>query len=225
MTGFSEEDRLFWQAVNRGTKALKNKRTTPKFAVSGAEASLRKMANKGGTGTPEATGTHDSPRSPTNSQTFCEDGIESYRPDYARQINQQLNNARIISNCTKALMAASAARTGGGEPQRSMPKRFGLTKLSNKKIKKGDIVAELDLHGYTLIQAEYAIRDFLYKNYMLGTTFVKIITGKSGVLCSRTPEFLRKYAKFASGYTHARRDDGDGGALYVRIRRQRSPGL
>jgi DNA-nicking Smr family endonuclease len=107
--------------------------------------------------------------------------------------------------------------------KKSIDRNFGVHVFQRKKLKKQAIVASLDLHGCSRAQAECAVQDFLYKNYMIGNQWVRIITGKSGVLHSYTPELLRKYANFASGYTYARHDDGGAGALYVRIRRRETP--
>jgi DNA-nicking Smr family endonuclease len=150
-----------------------------------------------------------------------EDPCQQYKPDYRRQEKQQIKEAGVIRDCAAALASALAAQKV--TPSQSVERNFGVQVFQRKKLKKGAIVASLDLHGCSRAQADRAVQDFLYRNYMMGNQWVRIITGKSGVLHSYTPELLRKYANFASGYTYARHDDGGAGALYVRIRRREVP--
>jgi DNA-nicking Smr family endonuclease len=84
---------------------------------------------------------------------------------------------------------------------------------------------QIDLHGFTQISGEIALRQFLkdavYKNWK----WVRIITGKGslikpGVLREQTPIWLNSMPEFVTGYTCAAYDDGGTGALYVKIRRK-----
>lgn len=91
--------------------------------------------------------------------------------------------------------------------------------ISAKKAKKIIIEATIDLHGYTQLQAENAVCRFLYQSQLQNRRWVKIITGKSGVLFHFIPSLLKQNSAWTSGYLYARLNDGGAGALYVRIRR------
>ncbi|MDR1597772.1 MAG: Smr/MutS family protein [Holosporales bacterium] len=100
---------------------------------------------------------------------------------------------------------------------------FGLEHLQQRKQKKR-IVPEghIDLHGFTQVDAANALRRFLYVSQLHSKSWVKIITGKSGVLKQTVPILLQQFSEFVSGYAEAPRDDGGAGALYVRIRKTKN---
>ena len=84
---------------------------------------------------------------------------------------------------------------------------------------------QLDLHGFTQVSGEIALREFLknavYKNWR----WVRIITGKGSpknpsVLREQTPKWLQSMTELVTGYAHAKPDDGGSGAFYVKIRRK-----
>jgi DNA-nicking Smr family endonuclease len=98
-------------------------------------------------------------------------------------------------------------------------KKYNVEFLNSRKtLRKIRTDAFIDLHGYSYVQAQDLVKNFLYKNYLLGLTWVKIITGKSGILSREMPQFLHECSDFVSGYTYARPNDGGIGAIYVRIR-------
>jgi DNA-nicking Smr family endonuclease len=103
--------------------------------------------------------------------------------------------------------------------QKGDGKSFGLEFVQTRKKKNIVIDATLDLHGYTQKQAEEIMSKFIYKNYLLGSSWVRIITGKSGVLFHAVPQFLKTQAQFIGSYTYARQDDGGTGAIYARLRK------
>ncbi|MDR0624845.1 MAG: Smr/MutS family protein [Holosporales bacterium] len=121
----------------------------------------------------------------------------------------------------KAELAGSEYKAGVVKRLAEQKRNFGVEKLLLKKIKKVTIDGCLDLHGSTQTQAANSVHNFLYKNYFLQKTWVKIITGKSGILFHFVPILLEaECAVFVSGYAHASQNDGGSGALYVRIRRK-----
>lgn len=84
---------------------------------------------------------------------------------------------------------------------------------------------QLDLHGFTQISGELALREFLkaalYKNWR----WVRIITGKGSpnnpsILREQTPKWLQSMPELVTGYTHAKPEDGGSGAFYVKLRRK-----
>lgn len=95
---------------------------------------------------------------------------------------------------------------------------FGVDRILPRKAKSIEIEASLDLHGDTRAQAKEKLFQFLYKNQLLGRRWVRVITGKSGVLCQEVPDWLEENSSLVSGYTHAPQQDGGRGALYVRVR-------
>jgi DNA-nicking Smr family endonuclease len=98
-------------------------------------------------------------------------------------------------------------------------KKRGTFGVELIKVQKNVVIeATIDLHGSTQLHAEGLIKRFLCSSQVLGKHWVRIITGKSGVLFQVVPEFLKKNAEFVSGYMYAKDSDGGKGVIYVRIR-------
>jgi DNA-nicking Smr family endonuclease len=95
---------------------------------------------------------------------------------------------------------------------------FGFEDISAKKRRQIFTEGTLDLHGFTQAQSEAELRRFLYVSQLQGKIWVKVITGKSGVLRQRGPDLFKKNGALMSAYTEARSEDGGSGAFYVRIR-------
>ena len=96
------------------------------------------------------------------------------------------------------------------------------------------IEARVDLHGKTQSEAYAALFSFLRKAQSDGARFVLVITGKGGnaredgsergVLKRQLPQWLRlpEFRRYVLGFEDAHHRHGGAGALYLRIRRQRS---
>ena len=96
------------------------------------------------------------------------------------------------------------------------------------------IEARVDLHGKTQSEAYAALFSFLRKAQGNGAKFVLVITGKGGnaredgsergVLKRQVPQWLRlpEFRRYVLGFEDAHHRHGGAGALYLRIRRQRS---
>ena len=96
------------------------------------------------------------------------------------------------------------------------------------------IEARVDLHGKTQSEAYAALFSFLRKAQSDGAKFVLVITGKGGnaredgsergVLKRQVPQWLRlpEFRRYVLGFEDAHHRHGGAGALYLRIRRQRS---
>jgi DNA-nicking Smr family endonuclease len=96
------------------------------------------------------------------------------------------------------------------------------------------IEARVDLHGKTQSEAYAALSSFLRKAQSDGAKFVLVITGKGGnaredgsergVLKRQVPQWLRlpEFRRYVLGFEDAHHRHGGAGALYLRIRRQRS---
>jgi DNA-nicking Smr family endonuclease len=96
------------------------------------------------------------------------------------------------------------------------------------------IDARIDLHGKTQSEAYVALLSFLRRAQRDGAKFALVITGKGraarddeserGVLKRQVPQWLRlpEFRSYVVGFEDAHIGHGGAGALYMRIRRQRS---
>ncbi|MDH5410915.1 MAG: Smr/MutS family protein [Alphaproteobacteria bacterium] len=110
----------------------------------------------------------------------------------------------------------------------------GLDKRTMDRLRRGQlpVEAEIDLHGHTQEEAHGVLNAFIIGHAAAGRRCVRVITGKGsfreggGVLKAAVPRWLNEspLQDRILAFTHARRDDGGEGALYVLLRRQRFPG-
>jgi DNA-nicking Smr family endonuclease len=141
----------------------------------------------------------------------------------------------------KARAAKAAPPTPPPKPRPPAPPPVGgfdrktVTRLSRGTVA---IDARIDLHGMTQDAAHGRLLRFLEAARADGGKIVLVITGKGapanhgpgesgrGVLRRVVPEWLRSaaFGSLVSGYENAGRRHGGEGALYVRLRRKRSPG-
>jgi DNA-nicking Smr family endonuclease len=94
------------------------------------------------------------------------------------------------------------------------------------------IDARIDLHGKTQSAAYGQLLSFLRRAQTEGAKFVLVITGKGarddgserGVLKRQVPHWLElpEFRGYVVGFERAHAGHGGAGALYVRIRRQKS---
>ena len=96
------------------------------------------------------------------------------------------------------------------------------------------IEARVDLHGKTQSEAYAALSSFLRKAQSDGSKFVLVITGKGGsaredgsergVLKRQVPQWLGlpEFRRYVVGFEDAHHRHGGAGALYLRMRRQKS---
>ena len=109
--------------------------------------------------------------------------------------------------------------------------RKTVTRLSRGAVA---IDARIDLHGMTQDAAHGRLLRFLEAARADGGKIVLVITGKGapdaldggrGVLRRAVPQWLRSppFGALVSGFENAGRRHGGEGALYVRLRRKRSP--
>ena len=114
-------------------------------------------------------------------------------------------------------------------------------KLSNKDItsseKKIYKTASIDLHGYSLDEANVAIENFIIQSYEKGFSKIIIVTGKGlhsqnekdpyvsktlGILKYSVPEFIKNNAylmKKIISISDAEIEDGGSGAFYVFLKK------
>ncbi len=136
--------------------------------------------------------------------------------------------------------AASPARAAAARPKAppALPARelshgqaAGVDKRTMDRLRRGQlpIEAEIDLHGHTQEEAHRVLNAFIAGHAAAGRRCVRVITGKGsfreggGVLKVAVPRWLNEPPLQDSilAFTHARRDDGGEGALYVLLRRKR----
>ena len=117
-------------------------------------------------------------------------------------------------------------------------------KLPNKdsKYQKNKIlkVRSIDLHGYTLDEANKTIEDFINKAFSENVNKLIIVTGKGlhsenekdpyvsrdlGILKYSVPEFINNndsLMKMINEITDAKIEDGGGGAFYIFLKKNKS---
>ena len=116
-------------------------------------------------------------------------------------------------------------------------------KLPNKDLKnnKKKIIntKSLDLHGYTLKDANKKIENFILENYQSGITKLLIVTGKGlhsdveknpyvsknlSILKYSIPEFIRnnnELNKYINSIAEASIEDGGSGAFYIYLKKNK----
>ena len=106
----------------------------------------------------------------------------------------------------------------------------GLDKSTRKKLFRGDVpvTARLDLHGFTVAQAERKLTAFIADAAHSGHRCVLVITGKGvrgeGVIRNSISGWLQKpsLGNIVLAVANAKPADGGSGALYVLLRRRRA---
>ena len=111
------------------------------------------------------------------------------------------------------------------------------TKFNKKKIFE---TRSIDLHGYTLDQANKAIEDFINKAFLENVNKIIVVTGKGihsdnekdpyvskelGILKYSVPEFISNNTSLMSminEITDAKIEDGGSGAFYIFLKRNKS---
>lgn len=109
----------------------------------------------------------------------------------------------------------------------------GLDRRKAQKLKRGELPIEgrIDLHGLTREQAWNALRIFLMDAVATHKRCVIVVTGKgqggaqTGVLRDLMPHWLRAepIGAHIAAWTPAQPKDGGAGALYVYLKRRRTP--
>ena len=115
-----------------------------------------------------------------------------------------------------------------------------LPNKDNKSIKEKNFVTKsIDLHGYTLEEANKSIQDFINKSYEDNINKLIVVTGKGlhsnneknpyvskelSILKYSVPEFIKKYVdlvKKISEIKGANIEDGGYGAFYIYLKRKK----
>ena len=115
-----------------------------------------------------------------------------------------------------------------------------LPNKDNKSIKEKNFVTKsIDLHGYTLEEANKSIQDFINKSYEKNINKLIVVTGKGihsnnetnpyvskdlSILKYSVPEFIKKNVdlmKKISEIKNAEIEDGGSGAFYIYLKRKK----
>jgi DNA-nicking Smr family endonuclease len=115
-----------------------------------------------------------------------------------------------------------------------------LPNKDNKSIKEKNFVTKsIDLHGYTLEEANNSIQDFINKSYEDNINKLIVVTGKGlhsnneknpyvskelSILKYSVPEFIKKnidLVKKISEIKSANIEDGGNGAFYIYLKRKK----
>jgi DNA-nicking Smr family endonuclease len=144
--------------------------------------------------------------------------------------------SRPIPPLKSAGKPAPAAPPASSKPV-APPPLAPLGRKLKQRIARGsrDIDGRLDLHGFTQAEAYDALLHFLRGRQASGAKLVLVITGKGarggdahgerGVLKRMVPLWLRlpEFRSFVIGFESAAIGHGGEGALYVSLRKGRSP--
>lgn len=134
----------------------------------------------------------------------------------------------------KKVSSALGCSTSG--TPRGAPQLEPFDRRLKKRLARGTepIEARIDLHGKSQSEAHAALLSFLRKAQADGAKFALVITGKGrnarddwserGVLKRQVPHWLGlpEFRRYVVGFEDAHGGHGGAGALYVRIRRQKS---
>ncbi len=141
------------------------------------------------------------------------------------------------SKIKKTPKVRAGMRPGAMAPASAPPSELthgraaGVDKRTVDRLRRGQIAieAEIDLHGHTQEAAHRALQAFISGQARAGRRCVRVVTGKGsfreggGVLKTAVPRWLNEspLRELILAFSHARRDDGGEGALYVLLRRKR----
>ena len=127
--------------------------------------------------------------------------------------------------------AGAMAPPSPASPELTHGRAAGVDKRTVDRLRRGQIAieAEIDLHGHTQDEAHRALQSFVSGQAGAGRRCVRVVTGKGsfreggGILKSAVPRWLNEspLREQVLAFSHARRDDGGEGALYVLLRRKR----
>jgi DNA-nicking Smr family endonuclease len=155
-------------------------------------------------------------------------------------LRKNLRRTDIEHETTPAPAKPSARKSPLPRPVATTPKPSSppslpsLDRKTKSRIARGThaIDARLDLHGHTQSEAHDALLRFLRRASDKGASVVLVITGKGargsgerGVLKRAVPMWLSlpEFRQFVVGFDDAAIGHGGEGALYVRIRKKRTP--
>jgi DNA-nicking Smr family endonuclease len=144
-------------------------------------------------------------------------------------------DASTLEASGKTAPSSKAAPRAAPAVGRPAPRLEPFDRRLKQRLARGSesLDGRIDLHGRTQTQAYAALLAFLQRAQEGGAKFVLVITGKGrvhdefserGVLKRQVPQWLRlpQFRAYVSGVEDAHVGHGGAGALYVRIRRQRS---
>jgi DNA-nicking Smr family endonuclease len=156
-------------------------------------------------------------RTTAGTKPIAHDTVTCKREEAPPKINISINSIMSEDLARYRRMGSVDYKTGvfaAGHGNQSL----GVEQVSKRQKRKITPEGMIDLHGMSQSQAFDQLQRFLYIGQLQGKTWVKIITGKSGVLRSSVPVMLQQMSNLVSGITESKPKDGGEGALYVRLR-------
>jgi len=149
---------------------------------------------------------------------------------------------RITQAPSKAVVPPSPSRQKKASfalpPQEASQNKKPLSPSTHRirRVRRVEIEARLDLHGFTREQARKRLGQFLTRCQGCGYLWVLVITGKGrrhpeseksyntsprAILRDLVPQWLEEadFRPIVSAYTIAKPQDGGSGALYIRLKR------
>lgn len=151
--------------------------------------------------------------------------------------DESANNDKRIKRISKLSRKDVKSGPGAMAPRPPAPpalthgRAAGVDKRTVERLRRGQIPidAEIDLHGHTQEEAHRALTAFVSGQAGANRRCVRVVTGKGtlreggGVLKTAVPRWLNEspLRERVLAFSHARRDDGGEGALYVLLRRKR----
>jgi len=160
--------------------------------------------------------------------------VRKAAPEAPPDEDKKTNKRKALGQKPKA---APARRAGAMAPAPPPPPELthgraaGVDRRTVDRLRRGQIAieAEIDLHGHTQEAAHRALQAFISGQANAGRRCVRVVTGKGsfreggGVLKTAVPRWLNEspLREMVLAFSHARRDDGGEGALYVLLRRKR----
>ncbi len=141
-----------------------------------------------------------------------------------RPLQQEKDNQQVLADMFSDPVDPADMETG----EELLFVRNSIPPRTVKKLRRGEFSneAELDLHGYTKIEAREAISEFLYFCHSNGLRCVRIIHGKGRGSADKRP-ILKQYVNHwlrqrddILAFCSARQVDGGTGAVYVLLRRK-----
>lgn len=136
---------------------------------------------------------------------------------------KRLDEQAVMESLLAAELDVSELETG----EELLFARPGVQHSVMRRLRRGEYIieAQLDLHGYTVVQARESVNRFLQECRSLGRRCVRIIHGKGRgsegrlpVLKGKVNVWLRRKDEVLA-FCPARPTDGGGGAVYVLLKK------
>ena len=159
---------------------------------------------------------------------------ENFLQDKKKTFNQEINKKKYLSD--EKIVEISSKDKRDWENFLKNKEKIPNKDIVNKKNIRHEKIKKIDLHGYTIEEANKAIEQFIQKCFDENVTRIIVITGKGlrsknvenpylskdlSILKYSVPEFIESnisLTKMIIEITDAKIEDGGGGAFYVYLK-------